>query len=340
MVVQNSPSSAPSPYCNTTLDHQRQTIVIPDTPSPAVSVITIRSDTDEEEETKQKVGSSSMKQRSNVISYVTVLDSLESDSSNSNSPYPCERPRATQVISSTQEASKRTLDASHSSGSRTIIVQPLKPQVSDSMGESNSLSGFFSNVYKAKTGMPMSGQTSSSTTPTTYRQRQPLNLSQAQQSVSQERSVNPAPRRQQAYVTPTLAQPPYSFQHNSPTHPGVHPHLTAVSAPTHLSGQPHMYTYTPTAAALATSSSMAHLLNQQSSSRHAMQQATYTAHPTSLLQQVPVSMGPNLLPSASVAPSQYQHPFATQSYINASRAPTLYAGYPLSPTKINQYSYL
>ncbi|XP_072336658.1 homeodomain-interacting protein kinase 1-like isoform X5 [Scyliorhinus torazame] len=338
MVVQNSPSSAPSPYCSTMLDHQRQTIVIPDTPSPAVSVITIRSDTDEEEETKQKVASSGMKPRSNVISYVTVHDSLESDSSNSNSPYPCERPRATQVISSTQDVSKRTLDACHNVGSRTIIVQPLKAQVSDSMGESNSLSGFFSNVYKAKTGMPTSGQTASSTTPTMYRQRQPLNLSQVQQS--QERSVNPAPRRQQAYVTPTLAQPPYSFQHNSPTHPGVHPHLTAVSAPTHLSGQPHMYTYAPTAAALATSSSMAHLLNQQSSSRHAMQQATYAAHPTSLLQQVPVSMGPSLLPSASIAPSQYQHPFATQSYINASRAPTLYAGYPLSPTKINQYSYL
>uniref|UniRef100_UPI00398F74C6 homeodomain-interacting protein kinase 1-like isoform X3 n=1 Tax=Pristiophorus japonicus TaxID=55135 RepID=UPI00398F74C6 len=339
MVVQNSPASAPSPYYGTTLDHQRQTIVIPDTPSPAVSVITIRSDTDEEEETKQKLGSSGVKQRSNVISYVTVHDSLESDSSNSNSPYPCERPRATHVISSTQEVSKRTLDACHTSGSRTIIVQPLKTQVSESMGESNSLSGFFSNVYKAKTGMPMSGQISSSTTPTMYRQRQPLNLSQAQQSLSQERSVNPAPRRQQAYVTPTLAQAPYSFQHNSPTHPGVHSHLT-MSAPTHLSGQPHMYTYTPTAAALATSSSMAHLLNQQSSSRHAMQQATYAAHPTSLLQQVPVSMGPSLLPSASVAPSQYQHPFATQSYINASRAPTLYAGYPLSPTKINQYSYL
>ncbi|XP_051890327.1 homeodomain-interacting protein kinase 1-like isoform X2 [Pristis pectinata] len=340
MVVQNSPASAPSPYCSTTLDHQRQTIVIPDTPSPAVSVITIRSDTDEEEETKQKIGSSGVKQRSNVISYVTVHDSLESDSSNSNSPYPCERPRATHVISSTQDLPKRSTDACHNSGSRTIIVQPLKAQVSESMGESSSLSGFFTNVYKAKTGMPMSGQTSSSTTPTMYRQRQPLNLSQAQQSVSQERSVNPAPRRQQAYVTPTLAQAPYSFQHNSPTHPGVHPHLTAVSAPTHLSGQPHMYTYTPTAAALATSSSMAHLLNQQSSSRHAMQPATYAAHPTSLLQQVPVSMGPSLLPSASVAASQYQHPFATQSYINASRAPTLYAGYPLSPTKINQYSYL
>lgn len=43
---------------STTRDHQhhvpRQTIIIPDTPSPAVSIITISSDTDEEEDHKQK----------------------------------------------------------------------------------------------------------------------------------------------------------------------------------------------------------------------------------------------------------------------------------------------
>lgn len=45
--------------CSTTRDHQhqhhvpRQTIIIPDTPSPAVSIITISSDTDEEEDHKQ-----------------------------------------------------------------------------------------------------------------------------------------------------------------------------------------------------------------------------------------------------------------------------------------------
>lgn len=44
---------------STTRDHQhqhnvpRQTIVIPDTPSPAVSIITISSDTDEEDDHKQ-----------------------------------------------------------------------------------------------------------------------------------------------------------------------------------------------------------------------------------------------------------------------------------------------
>lgn len=44
---------------STTRDHQhqhhgpRQTIIIPDTPSPAVSIITISSDTDEEDDHKQ-----------------------------------------------------------------------------------------------------------------------------------------------------------------------------------------------------------------------------------------------------------------------------------------------
>uniref|UniRef100_A0A4W3JCY6 non-specific serine/threonine protein kinase n=1 Tax=Callorhinchus milii TaxID=7868 RepID=A0A4W3JCY6_CALMI len=343
MVVQNSPASVSSPYTSTTHDNQRQPIVIPDTPSPAVSVITIRSDTDEEEDNKYRLGSSGAKPRSNVISYVTVHDSLESDSSSSSSPY-SERFGAVHGSSSLLDVCKNVLDTGHSASSRTIIVPPLKTQsVNYSLV---SPTGFLSNVYKAKTGLAMNGHSSNTTMPTMYRQQrsaistlQPLNLSQAQQSgsISQERSVNPAPRRQQAYVTPTLAQAPYTFQHNSPSHPGVHPHLTAVSAATHLSGQPHMYTYAP--AALATTSSMAHLLNPQGSSRHALQQATYAAHPTSLLHQVPVSMGPSLLPASSVAPSQYQHQFATQSYINASRAPALYTGYPLSP-KINPYSYL
>ncbi len=75
-VAQNGPSSTCGPSqncrgggggggwggeqaCSTTRDHHgqhnppRQTIVIPDTPSPAVSIITISSDTDEEDDLKQ-----------------------------------------------------------------------------------------------------------------------------------------------------------------------------------------------------------------------------------------------------------------------------------------------
>uniref|UniRef100_I3JW03 Homeodomain interacting protein kinase 2 n=1 Tax=Oreochromis niloticus TaxID=8128 RepID=I3JW03_ORENI len=97
---------------STTRDHQhqhnvpRQTIVIPDTPSPAVSIITISSDTDEEDDHKQN-NSSSSKQRKNVISCVTVHDSPESYCSSNNSPY-------TTTI----------LDNYNNGNPRTIIIPP------------------------------------------------------------------------------------------------------------------------------------------------------------------------------------------------------------------------
>lgn len=172
---------------------------------------------------------------------------------------------------------------------------------------------------------------------------QPLNLSQNQQPASmasQERSINPPPRRQQAYVAPlpSISQAPFTFQHSSPLHSSVHPHLAAAaSATSHLTSQPHMYTYAPTtAASLGSTTSIAHLFSPQGSSRH----TTYATHPSTLVHQVPVSVGPSLLTSANVAPAQYPHQFATQSYINASRGSAIYTGYPLSPANMNQYSYL
>ncbi|XP_042318063.1 homeodomain-interacting protein kinase 1 isoform X4 [Sceloporus undulatus] len=315
---------------------QHQPIVIPDTPSPPVSVITIRSDTDEEEDNRYKPGSLGMKQRSNVISYVTVNDSPDSDSS-LNSPYASD---ALSTLRSSGGALEPSRGAAESSSSRTIIV-PLKTQLSDCIVASQP-SGVLSSLNKTKPVASVSGQTSGCCiTPTGYRQHrvvtngvQPLNLSQNQQATvlaSQERSGNPAPRRQQAYVAPlptTIAQAPYTFQHSSP----VHPHLAAATA-----SQPHMYTYAPTTAAtLGSTNSIAHLFSPQGSSRH----TTYTTHPSTLVHQVPVSVGPSLLTSANVAPAQYQHQFATQSYIGASRGSAIYTGYPLSPTKINQYSYL
>lgn len=67
-----------------------------------------------------------MKQRSNVISYVTVNDSPDSDSS-LNSPY------ASDVLSTLRSsggALEPSRGAAESSTSRTIIV-PLKTQLSD-----------------------------------------------------------------------------------------------------------------------------------------------------------------------------------------------------------------
>ncbi|XP_007429658.1 homeodomain-interacting protein kinase 1 isoform X3 [Python bivittatus] len=336
-LIGSSPLRATSSSSNALLpvQEQHQPIVIPDTPSPPVSVITIRSDTDEEEDNKYKPGSLGMKQRSNVISYVTVNDSPDSDSS-LNSPYASDALSTLRSSGGTLEPSR---GAAENSASRTIIV-PLKTQLSDCTVATQA-SGVFS-LSKIKPMASVSGQTSGCCiTPTGYRQHrvvtngvQPLNLSQNQQATvlaSQERSGNPAPRRQQAYVAPlptTIAQAPYTFQHSSP----VHPHLAAATA-----SQPHMYTYAPTTAAtLGSTNSIAHLFSPQGSSRH----TTYTTHPSTLVHQVPVSVGPSLLTSANVAPAQYQHQFAAQSYIGASRGSAIYTGYPLSPTKINQYSYL
>ncbi|CAI5777845.1 homeodomain-interacting protein kinase 1 isoform X3 [Podarcis lilfordi] len=337
-LIGSSPLRATSSSSNAFLpgQEQHQPIVIPDTPSPPVSVITIRSDTDEEEDNKYKPASLGMKQRSNVISYVTVNDSPDSDSS-LNSPYASNALSTLRSSGGTLEPSR---GAAESSNSRTIIV-PLKTQLSDCIVATQA-SGVLSSLSKTKPVASVSGQASGCCiTPTGYRQHrvvtngvQPLNLSQNQQGTvlaSQERSGNPAPRRQQAYVAPlptTIAQAPYTFQHSSP----VHPHLAAATA-----SQPHMYTYAPTTAAtLGSTNSIAHLFSPQGSSRH----TTYTTHPSTLVHQVPVSVGPSLLTSANVAPAQYQHQFATQSYIGASRGSAIYTGYPLSPTKINQYSYL
>lgn len=67
-----------------------------------------------------------MKQRSNVISYVTVNDSPDSDSS-LNSPYASNALSTLRSSGGTLEPSR---GAAESSNSRTIIV-PLKTQLSD-----------------------------------------------------------------------------------------------------------------------------------------------------------------------------------------------------------------
>ncbi|KAI4886717.1 hypothetical protein NFI96_014772, partial [Prochilodus magdalenae] len=372
-VLQNGPSTAcgPPQVCgggggvwgeeqqasSTTRDHHvqhtqhnppRQTIVIPDTPSPAVSIITISSDTDEEDEHKQPSNTStSSKQEKNVISCVTVHDSPDSDSSN-NSPYAVEaRPRGPNA--NNYDSKGAALDDYSNGNPRTIIIPPLKSQTSESLNECDRLlpdsMNHQNSAYKFKSsngglsgnnhltgGIPGGGTYRQQRTGPHPFQQQPLNLSQAQQHMAVER--NGGHRRQQAYITPTMAaQAPYSFHHNSPSHStNVHPHLAA----THLSGQPHLYTYTAPAA-LGSTGTVAHLVASQGSARHAVQHASY---PPGIVHQVPVSMGHRVLPSPTLHHSQYQAQFAHQTYISASPASTVYTGYPLSPTKMNQYPYL
>uniref|UniRef100_A0A8C9YS47 non-specific serine/threonine protein kinase n=1 Tax=Sander lucioperca TaxID=283035 RepID=A0A8C9YS47_SANLU len=332
---------------STTRDHQhqhhvpRQTIIIPDTPSPAVSIITISSDTDEEDDHKQN-NSSSSKQRKNVISCVTVHDSPDSDCSSNNSPYSVE-PR--HPNNNSYDTKTTILDNYNNGNPRTIIIPPLKTQSSEVPNECERLMSdamnYQNTAYKFKSSNGVVSGNNHLQGGVSYRQQrsgphplqqQPLNLSQAQQHMVAERNGH---RRQQAYITPTIAtQAPYSFHHNSPSHTGnVHPHLAA----THLPSQPHLYTYTAPAA-LGSTGTVAHLVASQGSARHhAVQHGSY---PPSIVHQVPVSMGHRVLPSPTLHHSQYQAQFAHQAYISASPASTVYTGYPLSPTKVNQYPYL
>uniref|UniRef100_A0A8C7J5N9 non-specific serine/threonine protein kinase n=1 Tax=Oncorhynchus kisutch TaxID=8019 RepID=A0A8C7J5N9_ONCKI len=335
---------------STTQDHHqhhnrpRQTIIIPDTPSPAVSIITISSDTDEEDDHKQSNTNhtSLSKHRKNVISCVTVHDSPDSDLSSNNSPYAVESRLAN---NNGYHDSKTTLLDNYSNGNnpRTIIIPPLKSQSSEVLSECERLMpGIYTDIYTGTYTDPHTHQRSGQHP---FQQQQPLNLSQAQQHMVAER--NGGHRRQQAYITPTIAaQAPYSFQHhNSPSHTAnVHTHLAATHlsathlAATHLPGQPHLYTYTAAPVALGSTGTVAHLVATQGSARHTVQHATY--HTPGIVHQVPVSMGHGVLPSPTLHHSQYQAQFTHQTYISASPASTVYTGYPLSPTKVNQYPYL
>ncbi|CAI9534138.1 unnamed protein product [Staurois parvus] len=136
-VPQSSAPCVPSITCGwgdssvapSRVDHLRQTIVIPDTPSPAVSVITISSDTDEEEEQKHVAPSSLPKQRRNVISCVTVHDSPISDSSSNTSPYAANGQR--RAANTATHESKCKPEVPCSTNPRNIIVPPLKTQASE-----------------------------------------------------------------------------------------------------------------------------------------------------------------------------------------------------------------
>ncbi|XP_054883863.1 homeodomain-interacting protein kinase 2 isoform X3 [Poeciliopsis prolifica] len=337
---------------STTRNHQhqhhvpRQTIIIPDTPSPTVSIITISSDSEDDDQ-KQNNGSSS-KHRKNVISCVTVHDSPESDCSSHNSPYSLES-RPHNHNNNNYDTKTTILDNYNNGNPRTIIIPPLKTQNTEVSSECERLMPDGLNhqniAYKFKSSNGVT--TGNNHIPggvaggVAYRQQrsgphplqqQPLNLSQAQQHMVAER--NAGHRRQQAYITPNIAaQAPYSFHHNSPSHTGgVHPHL----ATTHLPSQPHLYTYTAPAA-LGSTGAVAHLVASQGSARHAVQHGSY---PPSIVHQVPVSVSHRVLPSPTMHHSQYQAQFAHQAYISASPASTVYTGYPLSPTKVNQYPYL
>ncbi|MEQ2248798.1 hypothetical protein ILYODFUR_022738, partial [Ilyodon furcidens] len=204
---------------------QSQPIVISDTPSPAVSIITIHSDSEDEGETKVMAACSGASQRTNVISCVTVHDSHDSDSSGSSSPLSPET-------------------SSQPSQSLAIILPSLKTQPGEStttkpVASSDQAAGGSGKSKKASAQLSCrSGDSTADRQPRAASGRsQPLNLSQVHQSVMpssySHTGSGDSLRRQPTYPPPVSSHSSYRLQDGAL-----------------FSSAPNLYTY-PASAALA-----------------------------------------------------------------------------------------
>uniref|UniRef100_A0AAY5EW17 non-specific serine/threonine protein kinase n=1 Tax=Electrophorus electricus TaxID=8005 RepID=A0AAY5EW17_ELEEL len=156
-----------------------QPIVISDTPSPAISVITIHSDSDDEDERKFHPASCGPSQRANVISCVTVHDS---DSSNASPLTPLPR--------------NGPLVAQHSRLAKTLAIVAPSVKTQSGVPARGSLSARLPAGERSVTFIAHQEPSSS----------QPLNLSQTGVSSSQDHTSGSSLRRQQTY-------PPSSSQY-------------------------------------------------------------------------------------------------------------------------------
>ncbi|XP_035244165.1 homeodomain-interacting protein kinase 1-like isoform X2 [Anguilla anguilla] len=298
-----------------------QPIVISDTPSPAVSIITIHSDTEDEDERKFHPASCRASQRTHVISCVTVHDSQDSDSSTA-SPLSPRRPPAF------AESAPRF------SRSLAVVVPSVKSQPAEGAAAPKPAAGpgqpqsVCSKPKKAAVqqscGAGFSGERHHRAAPS---RSQPLNLSQVQPAVSSSHEHagsggGGSSRRQHTY-------PPVS----------AHSRYRLQEAPL-FSSAPSLYTYPASVALASASQAVDQLLasgqgSAPSSSRHGGGPGGPYAAPAVLRKDaVGVGVGHGL-------PSQYQHQFPSQPYITpTARANAAYSGYQLSPRKLNQYPYL
>ncbi|XP_021172770.2 homeodomain-interacting protein kinase 1 isoform X2 [Fundulus heteroclitus] len=204
---------------------QSQPIVISDTPSPAVSIITIHSDSEDEGEAKVMAACSGTGQRTNVISCVTVHDSQDSDSSSSSSPLSTE----------TKSQPSKSLAVVMPS----VKTQPGEGAASKPAAAMDQAAGGSGKSKKASA--QLSCRSGDSTTDRHQRaassRSQPLNLSQVQQSVmasSHGHAGNAGSlRRQPTYPPPVSSHSSYRLQDGAL-----------------FSSAPNLYTY-PASAALA-----------------------------------------------------------------------------------------
>ncbi|KAK3548951.1 hypothetical protein QTP70_021662, partial [Hemibagrus guttatus] len=139
-------------------------------------------------------------------------------------------------------------------------------------------------------------------------------------------------RRPQAFIPPTVHGHAFTLPHGSPTHSTAHPPGPPLGI-VHPHAQPALLSYPPSAP-LVPAGPMSHLLPSPGTTRsHVL-----LSHPARhLVHQVSVGISARLLPSPTLHPQgQFKPLFPSHSYI----ASPAYAGFPLSPTKLSQYSYI
>ncbi|KAM9860043.1 homeodomain-interacting protein kinase 1 isoform 2-T2 [Aulostomus maculatus] len=299
-----------------------QPIVISDTPSPAVSIITIHSDTDTEDERKFHPASVGLSQRTNVISCVTVHDS---DSSTASPLTPL--PRTLNPVSSMSSRQAKSLavvaPSVKSQGSERGAVSRGRLETVNYMKPKRS-----SNQHACSSGESLERQG------LMLSQSHPLNLSQVQPVVSssQERSgashSDSSLRRQQTFP-PAVSTSHYNF-----------PEVTA------LASAPGLYTYPASTALSSASQAMEQLLGRGHSS-HGHSPSAYAATYTSSSSSSSSSKRDSASRKDSVSsllhslPPAYQHQFAAGSpYVSVTPRAEAYTAYQLSPRRLTQYPYL
>ncbi|XP_056128758.1 homeodomain-interacting protein kinase 1-like [Lampris incognitus] len=305
------------PTCSTL----SQPIIISDTPSPAVSIITIHSDTDTEDERKFHPASMGLSQRTNVISCVTVHDS---DSSTASPLTPLPR---THILPSAV--------SSRHAKSLAVVAPSVKTQISErgSASRSRLEAVNYMKTKRSANRQPCNSGESIEQHRIVPSQSHPLNLSQVQSVVpsSQERlgdSHSGSSLRRQQTFPPAGSASHYNFQEVS----------TLVS--TSASG-PSLYTY-PGSAALSASQAMEQLLGRGHNS-HGRSPSTYAATyaSSSSSRRDSASRKDSVSSLLHGLPAAYQHQFATGSpYVSVTPRAEAYSAYQLSPRHLTQYPYL
>ncbi|XP_035517849.1 homeodomain-interacting protein kinase 1 isoform X4 [Morone saxatilis] len=291
-----------------------QPIIISDTPSPAVSIITIHSDTDTEDERKFHPASIGLSQRTNVISCVTVHDS---DSSTASPLTPLPRTLNTASTMSSRQAK-----------SLAVVAPSVKTQGSERGAASRARleTGSYIKPKRSSNRQPCSSGESIERHGLVPSQSHPLNLSQVQPVVSssQERSHSDSSLRRQQTFPPAASH--YSFAEA----------LASASAP-----GPSLYTYPASTALSSASQAMEQLLGRGHSSHGHSPSAYAATYTSSSSRRDSASRKDSVSSLLHGLPAAYQHQFATGSpYVSVTPRAEAYSAYQLSPRRLTQYPYL